>query len=282
MRPHILITSPGPDGQLLKAFARELYSLFPGGKVLTADARPDRPAYACRLLEMCISNAVGLVVPTAGSEVAWLARYRRDFTEAGVTIAVSDPRFVDMTRDKRTMMAWFRQRGLETARSINSRAEARFPIVAIPNDGHGSQKPMIVADAAQFASLLLHDPELIFTECLPREDFEEYTVDMYYSADGALHLALPRQQGDDNVAGRTATHPAIASLRERFDRVPGARGCVTMQACVDRRTAAVYGIDVKAHVDDGRPQGSVGNFARLLIQDYLPGKPDEATRRQAA
>jgi carbamoyl-phosphate synthase large subunit len=280
MRPNILITSVSQDGQKLRAFQRALDSLLPNGRVLAADAQPNHLTYAYHLLEMCISNDVGLVVSTDDQELPKLARHRREFANAGVAIAVSDPRFVDMTRDKRTMMDWFRGRGMQTPRTIHSRRDATFPIVAIPNNARGGQQPIIVNDAAQFASLLLDDPELMFTECLSPLEFEECTIDMCYSEDGMLKLAWPRQEAV--VASRTAASPIVALVRQRFEKVPGARGCITMRLCVHGRTEAAYGIDLKAHLDEKQPYEAAANFARCLIEEYLLSHAAASSHRQAA
>ena len=272
MRPNILITSAGQDGQVLRTFQRELDSLLPNGTVLAAGAVPDHLAYAQQLLDTCISKDVSLGVPTGVEELPKLARHRREFAKEGIAIAVSDPRFVDMTRDKRTMAHWFRQRGLQTPRAINSAADANFPIVAVPDNNGVNRQSTVVTDAAQFASLLLDDPQLMFTEYLSPREFEAYTVDMCYSEDGTLKL----------IAARRAVIPAIAAWRERVEKFPGARGCITLRLCVHGRTGAVYGIDIKAGFDEDHPHGFGADVARTLTQEYLLKKQAEFSRRQAA
>jgi carbamoyl-phosphate synthase large subunit len=220
-----------------------------------------------------------LVVPTTDPELAVLARYRREFASDGVIVVISDPRFVDMTRDKRMTMSWFRERGLQTPRTINSRADAVFPLLAL--SCHGNEGARVVTDAAQFSALLLNDPELVFTEYLSPADFERCTVDMYYSEAGTLKGAVPRQ-GDDDVAAGTALRPTIATLHERFARIPGARGCITMQVAVDRRTQAIYGTQITARLDTGHSYDTDPSFARWLIQDYLLGEGEPVLRRSAA
>jgi carbamoyl-phosphate synthase large subunit len=280
MRSNILITSAVSDGRLFKAFRRELHALLPNGSVLRADARPDRPAYAQRLLDACVSDHVGLVVPTADLELTLLARHLGQFASNGVMIAVSDPPIIDMTHDKRALADWFRQRGLQTPRPINSRFDATFPIVAISNGG--VFRRTTVTDAAQFASLMLDDPQLVFTEYLPPAAFEEYTVDLYYSEDGTLTFALLRQYVDGDLAGPSAPPSTITGLRERFAQVPGARGRITMQLCVEQRTGAIYGLNAKAGLDDDCPLESGSRIVRQLIQDYLLEKTGNLSRRRAA
>lgn len=280
MRPNILLTSPGPDGQLASAFQRELHSLLPQGKALTANVRPGCAAYAPQLLEVCASNDIGLLIPTGDMELAVLARHRRDFAKEEVAIAVSDPQFVDVAGDKHRLMGWFRGRGLQTPRTINSRSDATFPIVAVPSNSSGGREAVVVSDARQFASLLLDDPQLMFVEYLSPSEFEECTIDMCYSEDGALKSAMSRHEAV--VAGRAGTSPAVACVRERFEKIPGARGCITMRLCVHGRTEAVYGIDIKARLDEDQSYESASNLARCLIQEYLLSRPAGSSHRRAA
>jgi len=281
MRPNVLITSPGPDGRFLKAFRRELRSLLPNGRVIASDAGPGRTA-ACQareLLETCVANDVGLVVPTTDLGLAVLARCRREFENGGVTVVVSDPPLVDMARDKRMTMSWFRERGLQTPRAINSRKDAVFPLVAL--SCNGNQATRVIADAAQFSALLLDDPELIFTEYLSPADFERCIVDMYYSEQGTLKYAVPRQ-GDVDVTAPTAIRSTIVKLHETFGRIRGARGCITMQIAVQRRTQAVYGTEITARLDTCHSYGADPSFPRRLIQDHLLGEGESVLRRSAA
>jgi carbamoyl-phosphate synthase large subunit len=223
-----------------------------------------------------------MVVPTINRELAILARCRGEFAKRDVAIAVSDPQFVDMTLDKRATMDWFRQRGLQTPRTINSRADAKFPIVAMPSSGSGSDAVSLVTNAAQFSALLLDDPQLIFTEYLSPTEFQEYTVDMYYSEQKTLKFVRPRPEGASDAGSQALPPIALARLQQRFEKIPGPRGCITMELCVNRKTGAAYGIDIKARFDEGHLHASGPNIARHLIQEYLLDKGQDSTRRHAA
>jgi carbamoyl-phosphate synthase large subunit len=299
MRPNILITSAGRRGKLLQAFQSELESLVPVGKVYAADARPglsvachlanraftvpraDDPTYSRQLLDLCIANEIGLVVPTIDPELPILARCRGEFARHGIVLAVSDARFVDTSRDKRITAEWFRERGLQTPRAINSRADVQFPLFAKPYDGSCSKGAQVIADAAQLTAKLLDDPRMMFTEYLSPAEHDEYTLDMYFSDSGQLKCIVPRlrmeTRGGEVSKGRTTRIAAMPMLRERFGNVPGARGCITMQIFVHRQSPAVYGIEINARFGGGYPLAyeAGANFPRWLIEEHFFGVPNE-------
>ncbi len=299
MRPNVLITSAGRRGKLVMAFQRELQALLPTGKTYAADAHPDLsvachlacksfavprtddPAYVPQLLELCVSHDIGLVVPTIDPELPVLARCRSEFARHDIVVAVSDPAFVEMSRDKRITARWFRERGLQTPRSIDTRDDVRYPLFAKPYDGSCSQGARVIADAAQLTHELLDDPRTMITEYLSPADHEEYTLDMYFSNAGALKCIVPRlrieTRGGEVSKSRTARIPAIPLLRERFGAVAGARGCITMQVFVHRRSQTLYGIEINARFGGGYPLSyeAGANFPRWMIQESLFGVSSE-------
>jgi carbamoylphosphate synthase large subunit len=224
-----------------------------------------------------MSQDIGLVVPTIACELPVLARCRSEFAKHGVIVAVSDARFIDMTRDKRVTAQWFRERGLQTPRVINSRADVRFPLFAKPYDGSSSERAQLVLDAAQLTAQLLDDPRMMFTEYLSPTEYDEYTLDMYYSDDGQLKCIVPRlrieTRSGELSKGRTARIAALSMLRERFGKVSGARGCIAMQIFVHRQSEAVYGIEINARFDGGYPLSyeAGANFPGWLIQEHFFG-----------
>lgn len=299
MRRNVLITSAGRRGKLVAAFQRELAAVCPGGKVFAADAEPrlsvachvadgafavprlDDAAYLPTLSELCSEHEIGLVVPTIDTELLLLARHRDAFAAQGVTVAVSDESFIQLTRDKRATSRWFVERGLPVPETIDIRVAPRFPLFARPYNGSCSRNTAVIRDAGQLTDALRADTQMLFTEYLSPADHDEYSVDMYYSRDGVLRCAVPRlrietRQGEVSK-GRTARIAAAQLLHEPFGRIAGARGCITLQMFINRQTGAAYGIEVNARFGGGYPLSyeAGANFPRWLIEEYLLGRPIE-------
>jgi carbamoyl-phosphate synthase large subunit len=295
MRRNILITSAGRRAKLVAAFRRELDELLPGGMVFAADARPELsvachlanasfsvptigdPAFAPKLLELCLEYEIGLIVPTIDPELPVLAAHLREFAERDVTIVVSDAEFIRVCRDKRETARWFTERGLATPHFIDPRACARFPIFAKPYDGSCSRDTIVVTSPADLTPNLLDDPRMMFVEYLSPADHDEYTVDMYFDRGGELRCLVPRLRLETRAGevskGRTQRIAAAAHLRKRLPTIAGARGCITMQLFVARRSQKVSAIEVNARFGGGYPLSyeAGANFPRWLIQEYLMG-----------
>jgi len=299
MRPNVLITSAGRRGKLVSLFQQELRKLLPDGKVFATDHRPDLSVachladgafavarvddaeYIPQLQDLCESHAVGLIVPTIDPELELLARQRDEFAAAGVQIAISSAEFVGVCRDKRRTPTWFAGRGLTAPRLVNARAVTDFPIFAKPYNGSCGQGVRVVALPSELTPNLLDDPRMMFVEYLSPAEHDEYTVDMYYSHDGELRCLVPRLRIETRAGevskSRTARIDAIDMLLDRLGSVDGARGCITLQIFVHRRSDVIYGIEVNPRFGGGYPLSyeAGANFPRWLIEEYLLGKPVE-------
>lgn len=293
MRRNILITSAGRRAKLLTIFQRELAALVPGGRVFAADTCPST-SVACRLaersfavspvdesghgeelLDLCISNDVGLVVPTTDRELPVLAAGREAFAAAGVMAAVSEPGFISVCRDKRQTAQWFVGRGLRSPRVFAGVGAARFPLFTKPVDGSNSQGARVIWQRAELAPALAADPRVMFVEYLSPAEHDEYTLDMYYCRQSRLRCCVPRLRlevrGGEVTKSRTCRLSALQPLERAVAHVAGARGCITTQVFIHRHSQEVYGIEINARFGGGYPLSyeAGANFPRWLIQEYL-------------
>jgi carbamoyl-phosphate synthase large subunit len=233
-------------------------------------------------MELCVAHEIGLVVPTIDPELPVLARWRREFEDCGTAIVVSDYDFIGIARDKRATVHWFVERGLQVPRTVDPRAAPQFPLFARPFDGSCSRNTWVIANAAQLTTALLDEPRLIFTEYLSPQEHDEYTLDMYFSRTGTLKCLVPRLRIETRAGevskSRTARLGVFDAVRDRLAEVEGARGCVTVQVFINRRSAVVYGIEINARFGGGYPLSyeAGANFPRWLIQEYLLGTPVES------
>src|SRR5918993_117051 len=98
---NILITSAGQRVSLVRAFQKQLTSVFPNGKVFTTDMQPalsaacnvsdgyfqvkrvTDPRYMEELKACCLENDVKMVVPIIDTELLVLARHKAEFLSSG-------------------------------------------------------------------------------------------------------------------------------------------------------------------------------------------------------
>lgn len=296
MMRNIVITSAGRRVTLVRCFQKELSHCFPGAKVICTDAHPELssachaasrwfampsmndPSYATALLEVARKEQVGLILPTIDQAIPIFAQNRERFREAGIELLASDTPFVKVCRDKRLTNAFFVERGIPVPAFLD-RAQLRFPLFVKPFDGSSSSGAKLIRSAESLTQEQLHDERLLFVEAIDRDEYDEYTVDMYYTREGELKCAVPRKRIEVRAGevskGLTIKSDIVDYLRERLGRIPGARGCITLQLFRHKERAEYYGIEINARFGGGFPltYASGANYPAWIIREYFLNEP---------
>ncbi|MBO4263513.1 MAG: ATP-grasp domain-containing protein [Bacteroidales bacterium] len=236
---HILVTGAGAPG-----IQGTLYSLkenYDGRKVTVTGtdmkesvagryltdafhiipAAKDTDAYLERLLALCKTGGVDVLVPQNTMELLTLARHRALFAEAGTQILVSEAEAIEAANDKHRLFDIARERDVATsgyavcsqfgelAERVRHFQQKNGMAVVKPPLSNGSRGVRIVAEqrdrkhdfyAEKPSSLYttldeLYDilgdtfPELLVMEYLPGD---EYTVDVFRTRD--RFCAIPRKR----------------------------------------------------------------------------------------
>ena len=295
MSGNILITSAGQRVVLTQLFQEAAKVLSRESKVFTTDMCPEMsPAcqvsdrafkvrrctdtgYIEELLSLCQKNSVSIVVPTIDTELAVLARNKNVFLDAGISIIVSDIDFIELCRDKRKTISFLESRGISMPKILDKYAPV-FPMFAKPYDGSLSSNLHIIRSQEDLTSDVLNDPKLIFMEYIDKNEFKEYTVDMYYGKDHRVKSIVPRERikiraGEINK-GRTRKNYLVDYLKERLDIIPGAIGCLCMQFFYRESDNQVYGIEINPRFGGGYPLTyfAHADFPSNIIQEYSLGE----------
>ena len=298
MKSNIIITSAGQRVSLVKDFQETLRRFFPDGKVYTTDMNPRlAPAayvsdgcfevprctsedYIESLLAICLGNDIGLIVPTIDTELAVLAANKDVFIKQGIYVSVSDYDFVMMCRDKRNTGAFFEKNGIRVPKPID-KYHPTFPLFAKPYDGSLSTNLHYIKTAEELTDEILNDPKLLFMECIDKEKYKEYTVDMYYGRDHRVKCIVPRERikiraGEINK-GLTEKNPLASYLLERLETIEGCVGCICIQLFLNPETDDVVGIEINPRFGGGYPQtyAAGGNYPEYLIREYFLGEEIE-------
>ena len=298
MKSNIIITSAGQRVSLVKDFQETLRRFFPDGKVYTTDMNPRMaPAayvsdgcfevprctsedYIESLLSICLGNDIGLIVPTIDTELAVLAANRDVFIKQGIYVSVSDYDFVMMCRDKRNTGAFFEKNGIRVPKPID-KYHPTFPLFAKPYDGSLSTNLHYIKTAEELTDEIMNDPKLLFMECIDKEKYKEYTVDMYYGRDHRVKCIVPRERikiraGEINK-GLTEKNPLTSYLFGRLETIEGCVGCICIQLFLNPETDDVVGIEINPRFGGGYPQtyAAGGNYPEYLIREYFLGEEIE-------
>lgn len=292
--PHnVLITSAGRRAELVRSFQSELRQLFPEGKVFAADLNPGLSSACCladesfqlppirsteyisSLIELCIAQDISLVMPTIDTELLPLAEHRERFEEHGLSVIISDKLLVQACRDKRLTNSLYTQVGLDTPQIIENPSLKDLPLFARPYDGSCSIDTHVVRDQSDLRPELTNNPRMLFTEFLDPSEHEEYTLDLYFDRQEQLKCLVPRlrleTRGGEVSKGRTVRLAEHESLVRAFQRLPGARGCITAQVFRHKHTSRIVAIEINPRVGGGIPLSyqAGANFPRWLFEEYM-------------
>lgn len=292
---NVLVTSAGRRVSLVRAFQNELVKLIPNGKVFTAEVNPEwssaarvsdggfvvpyvtDDSYVDVLLSLCRKNSIHLIIPTIDTELEVLSKSRTLFQDNNITIAVSDYSLVELCRDKRLTNGLFELMGIPVPRAVSMDAPV-FPVFAKPYDGSLSKGIMLLRQEHEVTEDILNNPKLMFMEYLSPELYQEYTVDAYYDRYGELKCLVPRKRvevrGGEISKGKTEKNYIYDYLKERLQKIKGARSCLTIQFFASKIDDRIIGIEINPRFGGGYPLSylSNANYPKWLIEEYLLGK----------
>lgn len=296
-KPNVLLLSAGRRVELAQAFRAELRERVPEGRVYATDHRPtfsaacqvvDRafaspkvscPTYVEFLLDLCLSNNIGIVIPTIDWELEILSSCRDEFLNYGINVIISDIGLVSSCRDKRRTADLFSAIGLQTPK-IFERGDLSFPCFVKPFDGSRSLGARMLPDRNALSEEMLNDPKLMFMEYVDRA-YTEYTVDAYYDRGGRLCCVVPRERievRDGEVSkGITRRGELYNSLIDALGKISGARGCLTVQLFARNEDHKYIALEINPRFGGGFPlaYAAGANFPGWLIDEYILGLPVE-------
>lgn len=291
---NILITSAGRRVSLITYFQEETKVLLgTESKVFTTDLYPDKSA-ACRvadnsfkvgrftdsdymdnLLHICKENNVKLIIPTIDPELELLSKYRMSFQKEGIEIIVSDIEFIQKCRDKRKINTFFEENGFLIPKQIDIQNPI-FPMFIKPIDGSSSKDLYLIEDVSMLSDYLINKDNLMYMEYLPKAEYKEYTVDMYYDKNSQLKCIVPRVRlavrgGETNKGITDKNNQIINFLSENLSTIEGARGCLTLQLFLGKMNNKIYGIEINPRFGGGYPLSylSGANYPKWIIEEYL-------------
>jgi carbamoyl-phosphate synthase large subunit len=292
MDKNILITSVGKRVSLVRIFQEALRKLSLQAKVYTTDMKPEMaPAgfvsdgcfkvprvtddnYINRLIDICCTNNIGLIIPTIDTELTLLAENKSLLREKGVEIVVSSTDFVCACRDKRKTSVLFQQLDI-CIPEIRDKYHPKFPLFAKPYDGSLSKDIYVIRNSEELTPEIMQHPKLIFMEYIDKTQYKEFTVDMYYGKDNKVKAIIPRERveiraGEINK-GYTRKNYLVPFLKERMNYIPGVVGCICLQLFYNEMTHKVFGIEINPRFGGGYPLSyyAGANFAEYLLREYF-------------
>ncbi len=289
---NILITSAGKRVTLIKQFQETLRRFYPEAKVFTTDMNPamapagiasdgcmvvprvTAPGYIEVLLTICKEKGIRIIVPTIDTELLVLAENKELFRENGIEPMVSELPFIQACRDKRNTGTFLNSHDIRVPAPVD-KSNPTFPLFAKPYDGSLSKDLYVVRCKEELTQEILNHPKLIFMEYIDKQEYKEFTVDMYYGRDNRVKAIVPRERieiraGEINK-GVTRKNYLVRFLKERLEYLPGVVGCICIQLFYRDSDDDVVGIEINPRFGGGYPLSyyAGANFPEYVVREYM-------------
>jgi carbamoyl-phosphate synthase large subunit len=300
-----LVSSAGRRVELLGCFRRSMADLGLDGRVLAVDRSwyasafhaaddaflvpgCDDAEFVPRLLELCDSHQVDLVIPTIDPELPVYAAARSEFESVGTRVVVSSPETVAIASDKVETHRWLTVSGFPTVdqAALGEHDGWSYPLVVKPRYGSGALGVTVVSRAAELEVATARGEEMVVQTVAPGR---EYTIDALVDGDGRCVCAVPRRRLEVR-AGEVSKAVTVRSARleaiavDICEALPGAYGPVAIQVFASDDPDEgddLQVIELNARFGGGFPlafeAGAV--FPRWLLEERL-GIPSTATNEK--
>jgi carbamoyl-phosphate synthase large subunit len=300
----MLLSSAGRRVELLEAFRQSAGELGIELTVLATDMAPEWSA-ACQradasfavpragdaafipaMLELCRTNRVDLVIPTIDTGLHELSAAAADFAAIGTRVAVSEPAFVAVARDKLATAQTLAAAGVPTVPTAELdavRADPAawpWPLLLKPRHGSAGRAISVVASPEELPA---HEAEPLIAQQLLRGD--EYTINMFFDRSGKAHCVIPHRRvqvrAGEVEKGVTERHDELCRIGWQIaDALEGIRGVICFQVILDPAGPAVF--EINARFGGGYPlaHAAGATFARWLLEEAagLPLSAHDAWR----
>jgi len=229
--------------------------------------------YISFLKQTCIVNSIALIVPTIDTELLLLSECREELLGLGVNVVISDASLIQACRNKNYTTDLLHAVGIDTPVIYNVN-NLNYPCFVKPYDGSCSVGAFALNDKSMLTSDILDNPKNMFMELIP-ENYDEYTVDIYYDKFGILKSLVPRLRIETRAGevskGLTSKGIVYNYLKDKLSNLKGARGCITLQLFADLKENSFKAIEINPRFGGGYPltYSAGANFTRMLIQEYL-------------
>lgn len=286
MISNVLVLSAGRRVSLVRSFQNAFKDLGVVGDVFGADMNPKMSA-ACNVLNksfilphvlkdeyikelkaLCLKESIKLVVPTIDTELLKLAEHKEEFKALGITLVVSGSELVIPCRDKRLTHDLFDEIGFPVPKTY-SVENIIFPCFSKPISGSLSQNIRILKSREELDSWDIPKLEMMYMEIVSHDEFDEYTVDVYFNQSSELICMVPRQRvevrGGEISKGRT-DKSLIALLKGPMSKLKSAFGCLTLQVFKSKNSDQIYGIEINPRFGGGFP---LSNAAGAKYPEFL-------------
>lgn len=299
MNINILLLSAGRRVKLFRFLQDELTQVYSEGIVIAADANPEWSAvcsmapvsiktpyatddnFASSIREICLSKNIGLIIPTTDFDTnALVQMVEENLIPEGTKALVSSKELVLKCQDKVLTCAVFKDANVDFLMPLTPE-EFDFPIFMKPRYGYNTEDCRVIREAIDLPKSILELEDFgdfIFQYYLSPDDFEEYTIDCYYTLKNHLLCAVPRQRvnvrGGEVSKAITRKNEVYQWVWENFATLEGAQGPITIQCFFHPIKKDIVAGEINPRLGGGYTlsYAAGANYLKMAIVEYMLGE----------
>jgi carbamoyl-phosphate synthase large subunit len=227
---NILLTAIGKRVQLIKHLKKSFKVIgVDSGELVPASyfvdtfyrvPRYNDEGYIKRLIEICKSEKVNIIIPLYEKEFSLLNDYRTVFLQQGVILLLSSSEIINTFNSKLETYNYFVNHDIPTAVTYyreqigrylagNSMLDVKYPLIIKPDDGMGSQNVFLVNSDTELKFFCEYVNNPVIQEFI---EGIEYTVDVLCDLKGTVLSIVPRVRIETRSGEVTKTKTERNSL----------------------------------------------------------------------
>lgn len=272
---NILFTSSGRRVSLINQFKKAIADLNIKGNILTADLKETAPTrfisdqhfivprvseegYILKLIEICKSEQVKLLIPLIDTELNLLSQNRQLFENIGVKVLVSSTYLNKIASNKVKTYEFFIFNNILTPK-VYDKEEIdnglyEFPLLIKPFDGSSSKGVTKIMNERELHFFREYIPNAMVQEYVTGD---EYTIDVITDFEGNIKTVIPRlrmetRAGEVSKGMTVKDYNLIKAAKNVVKVLPGPVGCITLQ-CFKQKNGKVTFIEINPRFGGGIP-----------------------------
>lgn len=268
----VLFTAAGRRVELIQAFRESFSKHSLKARIIGVDLNPGfapachftdvayqapkctDPEYLHRLLEICHTERVDLLIPLYEPEFILLDRYRERFERTGTFVLLSNKHVIETCQDKYSMHCFFKAQKINTPQTwmVNDLPkQVTFPLFAKPRLGMGSVGVQKISFQLQLEQIR-QSPDYIIQQYITGT---EYTLDILADFTGRVLSVVPRERLEVRAGevskSRTVKRRDLIEQGKYIAEKLGIVGPVNIQCIATEK--AVYWIEINPRFGGGVP-----------------------------
>lgn len=243
--------------------------------------RDDAPDYEARLLEICKTHKIDLLIPTRDGELVRIAKMRNKLKEIGTLITLGEAEALAACMDKGALHQFCRDNGFPVLDVSDVTDTAAFPVFIRHRNSSLTGGGILVEDRKSFEHLALKTDDYLVQAFV---EYREFSCDILSSLDGEPLQAVVRERlrlvNGESWRSQIVDMPVLEKLTLDLARALKLCGHNLIQMFWSEESGAQI-IEVNPRFGGGTNLSLKGGLAspeRLMLM--IEGRLDEAYARR--